>query len=100
MLARHLMDYILPSRHICSKLPKWYPQSHLYGKITLGTWEPQRDLLSSDEFTAEFVVETETDGTSYIRFDNRDRQDWADQIESSNRQARGASNFSQVHSIV
>jgi hypothetical protein len=45
------------------------------------TWKPQRDLLSSDEFAAEFVVETETDGTSYIRFDNRDRQNWADQID-------------------
>ncbi len=44
-------------------------------------WKPQRDMLSSDEFAAEFVVETETDGTSCIRFDNRVRQDWADQID-------------------
>jgi hypothetical protein len=31
-------------------------------------WEPARDLLSASEFTAEFVVETEDDGTAYIRF--------------------------------
>jgi hypothetical protein len=44
-------------------------------------WEPQRDLLSSDEFAAEFVVETETDRTAYIRFSNADRKDWAKQLE-------------------
>jgi uncharacterized phage protein gp47/JayE len=32
------------------------------------TWEPQRDLLNSDRFSREFVVETETDGTAYVRF--------------------------------
>lgn len=47
-------------------------------------WEPQRDLLSSDEFAAEFVVETETEGTSYIRFGNADRKDWAEQLENPN----------------
>ncbi|CAD5108255.1 putative baseplate assembly protein [Zestomonas carbonaria] len=35
-------------------------------------WLPQRDLLGSDRFTREFVVETEADGTAYLRFgDNR-----------------------------
>jgi hypothetical protein len=44
-------------------------------------WKPQRDLLSSDEFSAEFVVETERDGTSYIRFGNADRKEWGQQLE-------------------
>lgn len=32
------------------------------------TWSPKRDLLSSDEFANEFVLETESDGVSFIRF--------------------------------
>lgn len=32
------------------------------------TWLPQRDLLASDRFAAEFVVETERDGTAQLRF--------------------------------
>jgi len=32
------------------------------------TWEPQKDLLSSNKFATEFVVETENDGTAYLRF--------------------------------
>lgn len=31
-------------------------------------WEPQRDLLASDRFATEFVVETENDGTPLLRF--------------------------------
>jgi len=31
-------------------------------------WLPQRDLLSSDRFTREFVVEVENDRTAYLRF--------------------------------
>jgi hypothetical protein len=31
-------------------------------------WYPQRDLLNSDRFAAEFVVETEDDGNAYLRF--------------------------------
>jgi hypothetical protein len=31
-------------------------------------WKPQYDLLASDKFSHEFVVETESDGTSYLRF--------------------------------
>ncbi len=31
-------------------------------------WCPRYDLLASDRFTAEFVVENELDGTSYLRF--------------------------------
>ncbi|MET1080529.1 MAG: putative baseplate assembly protein [Pseudomonas sp.] len=35
-------------------------------------WRPQRDLLGSDRFAQEFVVETEADGAVYLRFgDNR-----------------------------
>ncbi len=32
------------------------------------TWSPQYDLLASDRFAADFVVENELDGTSYLRF--------------------------------
>lgn len=32
------------------------------------TWLPVRDLLGSDRFAAEFVVETERDGTAHLRF--------------------------------
>jgi hypothetical protein len=31
-------------------------------------WEPRRDLLESDRFAREFVVETEDDGTAALRF--------------------------------
>ncbi len=31
-------------------------------------WTPQRDLLASDCFAAEFVVEVERDGAAYLRF--------------------------------
>lgn len=31
-------------------------------------WKPQRDLLASDRFATEFVVETRNDGTPYFRF--------------------------------
>ncbi len=32
------------------------------------TWLPRRDLLGSDRFASEFVVEMESDGTGYVRF--------------------------------
>lgn len=32
------------------------------------TWRPRRDLLNSDAGATEFVVETETDGTAFLRF--------------------------------
>ncbi|MCL4436299.1 MAG: putative baseplate assembly protein [Thaumarchaeota archaeon] len=44
------------------------------------TWLPQRDLLSSDEFAREFVVETENDGSAFIRFDNSNKASWANEI--------------------
>lgn len=31
-------------------------------------WTPQRDLLGSERFAAEFVVETENDGSAWLRF--------------------------------
>ncbi len=31
-------------------------------------WIPRRDLLASDRFAPEFVVETEVDGTAFLRF--------------------------------
>ncbi len=45
-------------------------------------WKPQRDLLSSVEFSKEFVVEAELDGTTYVRFPNDERKGWAEDIES------------------
>jgi hypothetical protein len=33
-----------------------------------GSWHPQRDLLASDSFAAEFVVEVEDDGFAALRF--------------------------------
>jgi hypothetical protein len=35
---------------------------------TTTAWHPQKDLLNSDRSAREFVVEMDTDGTSYIRF--------------------------------
>ena len=32
------------------------------------SWSPQQDLLNSDRFAREFVVETEDDGGTYLRF--------------------------------
>ncbi|HEX6747300.1 MAG TPA: putative baseplate assembly protein [Longimicrobium sp.] len=32
------------------------------------TWEPRPDLLASDRFATEFVVESEEDGTTFLRF--------------------------------
>jgi hypothetical protein len=46
------------------------------------TWEPARDLFSSDEFASNFVVETESDSTVYIRFSEKNRDEWARQISS------------------
>jgi hypothetical protein len=34
------------------------------------TWRPARDLIGSDRFTPEFVVETEADGSATLRFGN------------------------------
>jgi len=31
-------------------------------------WQPRRDLLASDRFAADFVVETENDGRAHLRF--------------------------------
>jgi hypothetical protein len=36
--------------------------------LNSATWNPRRDLLASDEFAPEFVVEVEGDGTAYLRF--------------------------------
>jgi hypothetical protein len=43
--------------------------------ITLndGTWRPRRDLLASDKFAPEFVVEIEEDGTATLRFGDGER---------------------------
>jgi hypothetical protein len=37
---------------------------------TTDDWEPRRDLLGSKATDKHFVVETETDGTAYLRFGN------------------------------
>lgn len=36
--------------------------------ILVPQWQPQRDLLVSDRFARDFVVETEDDGQAYLRF--------------------------------
>ncbi len=45
------------------------------------SWQPARDLLSNDEFARRFVVETESDGTAYLRFSEQNRESWAAQIK-------------------
>ncbi|MDJ0716952.1 MAG: putative baseplate assembly protein [Prochloraceae cyanobacterium] len=35
---------------------------------SLPKWHPQQDLLNSDRFAREFIVETEDDGRAYLRF--------------------------------
>lgn len=52
--------------NLASTLPAIALSSTL-GQNTL-TWQPQRDLLSSDSQAREFVVETEADGTVFLRF--------------------------------
>lgn len=42
------------------------PAIRLYGEGQ--EWEPAKDLLSSDKYASEFVLETESDGRSYARF--------------------------------
>jgi Baseplate J-like protein len=42
------------------------PQEHIF-------WKPKRDLINSDDLASEFVVETESDGTSFLRFGDDDR---------------------------
>ncbi len=44
------------------------PAIALFEKDTNLVWQPQSDLLSSDAFAREFVVETEEDGRSRLRF--------------------------------
>jgi hypothetical protein len=56
------------------------PDIYLERKDDLKRWYPQRDLLVSDEFAQEFVVETETDDTAYIRFSNMNSRDWTEQL--------------------
>jgi len=34
----------------------------------IGDWTPRHDLLSSERFSVDFVVESEEDGTSFLRF--------------------------------
>lgn len=49
--------------------PAQFGDQNLAGALP---WTPQRDLLASDRFTQEFVVETEADGSALLRFgDNR-----------------------------
>lgn len=60
-----------------SSMMKWemrevMPALHLSGLMKEEThqWHPRRDLLNSDPLAREFVVETETDGTAFLRFGN------------------------------
>jgi hypothetical protein len=36
--------------------------------LDAGTWQPRRDLLASNKFAREFVVEVEEDGAAFLRF--------------------------------
>ena len=44
------------------------PAVLLQEQISTEVWRPQRDLLASDRFAAEFVLETEENGTAQLRF--------------------------------
>ncbi len=69
-------DPTAPAREALSwELGDVRPQIWLAEQDDLDTiyyWQPQRDLLNSDSFAREFVVETEDDERAYLRFgDNK-----------------------------
>lgn len=67
------------------------------------TWTPRRDLLASDRFAREFVVETEGDGSAFLRFgDNRFglRPEPGTHLLASYRQGGGAAGNVGPESIV
>ncbi|HEY9697917.1 MAG TPA: putative baseplate assembly protein [Trichocoleus sp.] len=56
-----------PASHAMLQDPRdAIPMINLYGSGE--TWWARRDLLSSDRFACDFVVETESDGFAYLRF--------------------------------
>ncbi|MET8336030.1 hypothetical protein [Streptosporangium canum] len=56
----------IPARRVTAATPRLArPRIELSDGIT--TWQPQWDLLASDPGAAEFAVETEHDGSTYLR---------------------------------
>jgi hypothetical protein len=49
-------------------MPAIFLQEFNVKQVQTGTWIPRRELLNSDRFAREFVVETEEDGRAYLRF--------------------------------
>lgn len=54
-------------RDVRPAIALWENQSPYAGNPGL-QWQPQPDLLNSDRFARDFVVETEEDGHAYLRF--------------------------------
>ena len=51
----------------------------------INKWFPSRDLLSSDKFAKEFVVEIDNDGTAYLRFgDGKNGQKPENRLDDGN----------------
>lgn len=66
-----LYDAALPASESLDVDPAAAPPAvRLHSKLDLDEddWSPQRDLLGSDSDATEFVVETEHDGTAFLRF--------------------------------
>ena len=58
-----------PAAHLIAQLPHAaLPKVTLTEPGKTDEWEPARDLLNTGPETREFVVETENDGTAYLRF--------------------------------
>jgi hypothetical protein len=66
----HAAPFVFPPLSATAALRQ--PARELLPSITLtlnnDTWRPQYDLLGSDADAREFVVETENDGTAFLRF--------------------------------
>lgn len=69
--VRVVYDHELEMTHAASRTIQQNPHDALHA-IALQegneVWEPKKDLLGSDRFATEFVVELEQDGISYVRF--------------------------------
>ncbi len=56
----------------------------------INKWFPSRDLLSSDKFAKEFVVEIDNDGTAYLRFgDGKNGQKPESRLDDGNNRGSG-----------
>lgn len=58
-----------PATRAVVQAPKFaLPMVSLMDRVTGETWKPRRDLLRSDRFSREFVLEIEADGQAQLRF--------------------------------